>query len=435
MSGSETKQDIYGCRCLNVRVHVESTADERTSLENIQNVLQCTLGGLSAVEVGLNALVEVKPGSSVDRSIKVLRCLLCKSPVLYFKSENTRRISQQQMPEPHSEAFLDKEATDPTRGSQIKALPDYSGPFGVLLLSEFTSSSGGARATRLSTHIPREIQQKAAEYLQRQEEAKNERVREYIRAQDHALEQLKARTMDECAKLSDIINAAHPQPSATASTQNEPAALSGLAAMLRGGGGGGGALGRNPIMRTSPLDRRRGNSDDEYASDEADASGLYGLVDVVEPAGSLSARGMARRRRFGSHQSEEQSDDEESFGNFAQQPAGQRFSPVRMAPSQQQQQQRTGNLGQMLAGSVPIQIPTMTSGSLIGGRSLSRREFQQRVEEGERDRRREQIARELPRTFVPPHQLLDQIHENDADLFIGSKPRDSYGFGRRYAPG
>ncbi|KAJ2431125.1 hypothetical protein GGF41_000688 [Coemansia sp. RSA 2531] len=89
-----------------------------------------------------------------------------------------------------------------------------------------------------------------------------------------------------------------------------------------------------------------------------------------------------------------------------------------------------------MSGSMPRQIPLYGSSSLAGAHTLNRREYQQRVDEIEMQRRRQQMVRELPKTFVPPHQLMDRIHESGAtELLIGSKPRDSHAIGRRHAPG
>lgn len=34
---------VYSCPCLNVKIHVESTEAERAALEDIKDVLECTL--------------------------------------------------------------------------------------------------------------------------------------------------------------------------------------------------------------------------------------------------------------------------------------------------------------------------------------------------------------------------------------------------------
>ncbi|KAJ2378841.1 hypothetical protein GGI05_006677, partial [Coemansia sp. RSA 2603] len=263
----------------------------------------------------------------------------------------------------------------------------------------------------------------------RQEVAKNERVREYIHAQDRELELLQSRTMDECAMVAEIINAANPQKitSAPSAARRETGGSSGLAAMLRGGGTPASSIGRsNPLERSSSFDD---NSDDE------DVGGVFGLVDAM---GGMSTNASGSGRRMSTQNSDEFSDDndEAAFGNFEQMPAQAFPSTV---GGMHQQPSRGGGLGQMLAGSMPIQIPKFGGsvggvGSMLGGHSLSR-DMAMRAEDAEQGRRRERFARELPKTFVPPHKLLDKMYENDTDLVIGSKPRDSYGLGRRYAPG
>ncbi|KAJ2854846.1 hypothetical protein FB639_006308, partial [Coemansia asiatica] len=323
----------------------------------------------------------------------------------------------------------------PEQVVEIQKLPEYSEPFGILLLPEFRSAVQ-SRPAGAHAHVPREIQQKAAEYMQRQDIAKDERVREFIRQQDRALEATRNRTMDECALVADIINAVHPQTVPTPPVRREPTGSSGLAAMLRGSASGTSSSGSKVSngARHSPMDRRL---DAGQVSDD-DLGGVFGLADAVD---TMALRGSGAGRRanaFGTtqQQSDEFSNDEEeeAFGDFAQLPSHS-FAPVQMSRQQQPQQQRSGNLAPMLAGSMPIQIPTFGSGSMVGGHSLSRRDVHHRAEEVEQSRRKEQFARDLPKTFVPPHLLLDQMHENDTDLIIGSKPRDSYGFGRRYAPG
>ncbi|KAJ1877763.1 hypothetical protein LPJ57_003779 [Coemansia sp. RSA 486] len=327
---------------------------------------------------------------------------------------------------------------NPERVLEIQKSPEYSKPFGILLLPEFAN---GARSRPGGTHVPREIQQKATEFMQRQEIAKDERVREYIRAQDRALETVRNRTMDECALVADIINAVHPQTTAAPPVRREPSAASGLAAMLRGPTNGGSSSSRanNGASRQNPMDRRLGTIGNNGQNSDDELGGVFGLADAVDSMalrGGTSASSRRNNNAFGAQQPDDfsgndEDDEEEAFGDFAQLPPHS-FAPVQMTS---QQQQRGGNLAPMLAGSMPIQIPTFGSGSVVGGHSLSRRELQHRAEEIEQNRRKEQFTRDLPKTFVPPHQLLDQMHENDTDLIIGSKPRDSYGFGRRYAPG
>ncbi|KAI9504323.1 hypothetical protein GGI25_004380 [Coemansia spiralis] len=378
----------YACTCLNVRVHVQHTADERAALEDIANVLECTLDS-SAIQVELSALVEVVPGSSIERNISVVRCLLCKHSVLYFLTAATQ--AQRQMPAPFTTAYLSAEARDPPDVAASQVRPEYSQPFGVLLLSAFADVT----RPRQSAYTPREMQQKVAEFMQRQEAAKNERVREFIRAQDEELERVHRRTTDECSVLAEIISRAHPKAQ-TAQARAGHAGSSGLAAMLRGGVGA--------ARSGQPRGAHAGRPVD-IAEEPHVQAGLGHPVRSAEPPSRQSDEDYSD----GEH-------EEDRFDSHA-------------AP-------RTGsNLSQMLAGSMPIQIPRFGSSSLAGAHSLSRQEYQQRADEVEKSRRREQILRGLPKTFVPPHELMDQLHANDADLLIGSKPRDSYGLGRRHAPG
>ncbi|KAJ2435544.1 hypothetical protein GGF42_009034, partial [Coemansia sp. RSA 2424] len=129
--------------------------------------------------------------------------------------------------------------------------------------------------------------------------------------------------------------------------------------------------------------------------------------------------------------------EEPAFGNFDGAP--QRQSARNMSTRQDEREAAEasgGNLSQMMSGSMPRQIPPYGSSSLAGIHSLNRRENQQRADEKEMNRRRSQMVRGLPKTFVPPHQLMDRIHESGTtDLLIGSKPRDSHAIGRRHAPG
>ncbi|KAJ2722992.1 hypothetical protein GGI07_002948 [Coemansia sp. Benny D115] len=474
MSDDVRRGASYACCCLNVRVSVESTAESRSDLENIANVLECKLSAQSPIEVSLSTLVEVKPGSSVDRNINVLRCMLCKAPVLYFKAKRASSLSLLQlMPAEHSTGFLASETKDEEEIAKIQQEPEYSAAFGVLLLPEY---SGGRGRTRLGGHVPREIQQKVAVYVQRQETEKNERVRDYIREQDRLLEQLQSRAVEESAVVADILSAVHPQSLAVSSIQRGPGAgagaASGLAAMLRGSAtvandrpGAGGALDRRTAAAVADADVDGngigdGGEDDDDEDDEDDVFNGPPAFGALDPANSISARGLTSRRQHKQrYQSISEDEEDEDDGNSAgaedydafnaEQPVGSFIPRPAMSLAAGHHHQKHpiqgaqhgarggggGNLGHVLAGSMPIQIPTLASGSLFGGHSLSRRELNQRADDNEHGRRREQIARDIPRTFVPPHMLMDQIHEDDADLFIGSKPRDSYGFGRRYAPG
>ncbi|KAJ2793418.1 hypothetical protein H4R21_005906 [Coemansia helicoidea] len=96
-----------------------------------------------------------------------------------------------------------------------------------------------------------------------------------------------------------------------------------------------------------------------------------------------------------------------------------------------------GNLSQMLvtAGSMPVQIPAFGSSSLSADPFMSRRQMVQHSDEMEMRRRRQKMMRGMPSTFIPPHKLMDSIHENDGEMPVGSKPRDAYPMSRRHAPG
>ncbi|KAJ2778034.1 hypothetical protein GGI15_004308, partial [Coemansia interrupta] len=295
------------------------------------------------------------------------------------------------MPEPHSEGYIASEAKNSDEVLQIQKRPEYSEPFGVLLLPEFRSKQPQSRSRLGGAHVSRELQQRATEFLQRQEVAKNERVREYIHAQDRELEILQGRTMDECAMVAEIINAAHPQkiPNAPSAARRDAGGSSGLAAMLRGG------TPTSSVGRSNPLQRR--SSFDENSDDE-DVGGVFGLVDAM---GGMSTNASGSGRRMSSQNSDDFSDedDEAAFGNFEQMPA-QAFPST--LGGMRQQPARGGGLGQMLAGSMPIQIPKFGGsvggvGSMLGGHSLSR-DMAMRAEDAEQGRRRERFAKELPKS-------------------------------------
>ncbi|KAJ1938854.1 hypothetical protein FBU59_004311 [Linderina macrospora] len=110
----EQSQHIYSCACLNVRVHATSVAEQLAPLEDIAGVRQCYLAS-KAVEVAQGKLLEIKPASSIDRSISVARCLVCKSPVIYFRNPQLSSASsavllgqqQAKLPLTGSPVFLD----------------------------------------------------------------------------------------------------------------------------------------------------------------------------------------------------------------------------------------------------------------------------------------------------------------------------------------
>ncbi|KAJ2688789.1 hypothetical protein IWW39_001930 [Coemansia spiralis] len=466
-SSGNDAEGPFACGCLNLRVYTQTTSDKRSVFEDISDVLECQLGS-EAVRVELRALVEVKPGSSIDPNISVVRCLLCKQAVLYYKPANPSSMpstQQRQMPLAYSHAYLAKEAMDPKTVRESMKVSEYSEPFGVLLRPEFVGGSGA----RGSGHVPRDINQKVGEYMQRKEAAKNERVHEFIRAQDQALERLRRRATDECHIIADIVSQAQPQALGSqggASSRKDSVESSGLAAMLRGRSHSNvGSLpapsigGRmpNPFARSGAdvFKHGRGTEADgvfDLDDDDDDEAGMLrgGLQEVgnstVSPAGFRHVSGGAFGRGFGnrrtsSRQSDEHSDDferdEPAFGNFDEGRMGARFSGLNVTQQQRPEERPGGgNLSQMLSGSMPRRIPTYGSSSLAGAYTLNRREHQQRADEKEMNRRREQMVRELPKTFVPPHQLMDRIHESgSSDLLIGSKPRDSHAIGRRHAPG
>ncbi|KAJ2738048.1 hypothetical protein H4R23_001420 [Coemansia sp. Cherry 401B] len=389
-------------------------------------------------------LVEIKPGSSIDPNINVVRCLLCKAQVLYFKNASAQASTasllpptpqQKQLPSAHAVVYLAKDTKDPQAVEESEKMAEYSEPFGVLLLDSVV----GAVRPRAGAHIPRELQQKVSGHMQQRESQRDERVRSYIRAQDEELERERQRTREQCSIVAEIISQVHPQQTAAPASgaRKSGGGVSGLAAMLRGGTGGGNS---NSVSETSsnPFARGVGSytgsagrlhagapgsvSDDDFDLDDQDFSAIG-----VQPGQRMGGLGQQLGRKASGRQSDENSDaerDEGAFGNF----------DSAAARAGVQTQRAGGNLSQMLAGSMPIQIP-MYGSSLTGELSMSRREYHQRADEMEMNRRREQMLRGMPKTFVPPHQLMDSIHENDTDMVIGSKPRDSYGMSRRQAPG
>ncbi|KAJ2541201.1 hypothetical protein EV175_006164, partial [Coemansia sp. RSA 1933] len=410
----------------------------------------------------LSTLVEVVPGSSIDRKISAVRCLLCKSHVAYFESPSPASQSastiphapagQRQMPAPFTTVYLPKTTKSPEEVRTSMEQAEYSKPFGVLLHPEIVDIS----RPRHSVHISREMQQKSAEFMQKQETDKNERVRDFIRTQDEELERIHRRTTDECSILADIISKAHPQsPVTTQPAQQGRAGSSGLAAMLRGGSSGIGSGGSNTppkgisgsLSGSGTLPFATTPSRGPISRPGIGHGDLFDH-DLNDGGSRRSAAHGTIGKQIGSRQSDGYSDDleneEHEFGEFDE-GDGAHISPSLAVPGAANQQQGLGvrtnndnsNLGQMLAGSMPIQIPRFGSSSLAaGGYSMNRQEYQQRVDEMDMSRRREQMLRGLPKTFVPPHELMNQLHDNDIDmLLVGSKPRDSYGVGRRHAPG
>ncbi|KAJ2824356.1 hypothetical protein GGI24_003429 [Coemansia furcata] len=383
---------------------------------------------------------------------------------------------QRPLPPAYSVGYLAKEAMDPNAVRESMKMSEYSEAFGVLLQAAFVGSAASGSGVRGSGggHVPRELQVKVGEFMQHSEAAKNERVHEFIRAQDQALERVRRRATDECNIIAEIVNQVQPQGQqqalggqGVASSHKDSAGSSGLAAMLRGRSHSsvgslpapsiGGRM-ANPFARQSadPSSRYGRGTDADgtfYLEDDDDGAagmlpgGLQGVANnTASPAGFRHVAGGIFGRTFGarrtsSRQSDEHSDDferdEPAFGNFDEGRIGARLSALNVSQQQQQHEQRPGgNLSQMLSGSMPRQIPAYGSSSFAGSHTLNRRESQQRADELEMNRRRDQMVRALPKTFVPPHQLMDRIHESgSADMLIGSKPRDSHAIGRRHAPG
>ncbi|KAI8318833.1 hypothetical protein GQ54DRAFT_299813 [Martensiomyces pterosporus] len=333
---------------------------------------------------------------------------------------------------------------DPAAVKDGEKAAEYSQSFGVLLLPHITRDI----RPRASTHIPLDMRHRITEYLEKEETAKNERVREFAKAQEEKLDKLRQATMDECSVIAEIINVVNPQSPTIAAARKDSAGASGLAAMLRAGGGGSSVrTGPNPFARPAASGfgmpaRLRSNDDDGdiFDLDEDFQTGLP----------PPESRG---RRVTADHQSDEYSEDleheENDFGHFGESSGNLSTNPLQQYQAQDvissrvnvpQQQATASGLGTLMSGSMPQKIPTFGSigaggSSFTAGPSLTRREYQMKADEKEMSRRKKEAARGIPKTFVPPHELLDRIHEQDSDLLIGSKPRDSYGWNRKYAPG
>ncbi|KAJ2849938.1 hypothetical protein IWW36_002287 [Coemansia brasiliensis] len=435
-----SESQVYSCTCLNVRAYVQAASSERVALEDTADVLECTLDS-RAIQVALSWLVEVKGGSSIDPNINSVRCLLCKTPLLYFRNDSqpaalgALRPQQQQkaLPEADSTVYMSKEAKDEQAMLASERAEEYSEAFGVMLLSNVVDQV----RVRSNVHIPRELQQKVTGYMQKLEAERDERVREFIRAQDEELERTRQRTKEQSKIVAEIVDKLHPQQQAPVSPgmHKGTAGTSGLAAMLRGSTGGGGmeAAGANPLARGSSYtgaQRLHGPahsfSDDELDLEDETAFSAMGAIPPRSSQGGLG-RHLGQRTNSGRSQlSDALEREEDAFGDFSSEQTG--------AASGVNMQRPGGNLSQMLAGSMPIQIPAFGS-SLTNDISLSRREHRQRADEIEMSRRREQILRGMPKTFVPPHQLMNQIDNDSSEMIVGSKPRDLYGMPRRHAPG
>ncbi|KAJ1762286.1 hypothetical protein LPJ54_005883, partial [Coemansia sp. RSA 1824] len=163
----------------------------------------------------LSTLVEIKQGSSIDPNIKMVRCLLCKAPVLYFKTQSGQSLQgmqqSKQMPAAYTTVYLTNETKDPQAVEESQKMVEYSEPFGAVLLSAYVGEARGRMA-----HVPRELQQRVSRYMQQQETLRDERVREYIRAQDAELERVRQQTREQSSIVAEIINKVHPQTAATA---------------------------------------------------------------------------------------------------------------------------------------------------------------------------------------------------------------------------
>ncbi|KAJ2449722.1 hypothetical protein EV183_004735 [Coemansia sp. RSA 2336] len=432
-----SESQVYSCTCLNVRAYVQTASSERTALEDTADVLECTLDS-RAIQVALSWLVEVKGGSSIDPNINSVRCLLCKAPLLYFRNESqpaalgALRLQQQQkaLPEADSTVYISKEAKDEQAMLESEKAEEYSEAFGVVLLSSVVDQV----RVRSNVHIPRELQQKVTGYMQKLEAERDERVREFIRAQDEKLERMRQRTKEQSKVVAEIVDKLHPQQQAPVSPgmHKGVAGTSGLAAMLRGSTGVE-AAGSNPLARGSSYTgaQRLHGPAHSFSDDELDLEDdtTFSAMGAIPPRSSQRGLGqhLGQRTNSGRSQlSDALEREENAFGDFSSEQTG--------APGGVTMQRPGGNLSQMLAGSMPIQIPAFGS-SLTNDLSLSRREYRQRADEIEMSRRREQMLRGMPKTFVPPHQLMSQIDDDSSEMIVGSKPRDLYGMPRRHAPG
>ncbi|KAJ2760803.1 hypothetical protein IWQ57_006210, partial [Coemansia nantahalensis] len=369
----------------------------------------------------LGALAEVKKGSSIDPNISAVRCLLCKSAVAYFRRADAvsmprgsyqlpHQLEQQQqqrrhMPAPQTTVYLAKDVKDAQAIREGERASTYAEPFGVVLDPEVVGVPRGA------VHIPRDLQQRATEYMRQQETEKNNRIRAFVQEQDAALERLRALTVEQSRAVAHLVAQTIKEPAP--SVRSVSGATSGLAAMLRSSGSGPGSSAQmsNPfahgaVPRNSHSDEEEGGEDDLYLQ----GSGEFNSM--LEPRRS---RPVAMRRT-----PSQSGDESELDGGDETQRGG-----------------HGGNLSQMLvtAGSMPVQIPAFGSSSLSADPFMSRRQMVQHSDEMEMRRRRQKMMRGMPSTFIPPHKLMDSIHENDGEMPVGSKPRDAYPMSRRHAPG
>ncbi|KAJ2805778.1 hypothetical protein H4R20_001956, partial [Coemansia guatemalensis] len=308
---------------------------------------------------------------------------------------------------------------DPAAVAETQQMEEYSQPFEVLLQPSVT----GVSTSRPGTHIPRELQQKVSEFMRQQETAKSERVRAFVREQDAEIERLQQQTTLQCGIVADIISKVHPQQLQGIASARNSGGSSGLAAMLRSSGPA--EARANPLLRPP----RPSRDEDEEA---LDGSGEFGFdVGALSSGGITGGVRQMSLHASSSKQSDDYSDPEHSEGGFGAFDEG---PPVTSGMTTQPS--REGNLSQMLAGSMPIQIPMYGgASSLAADPVMSRREYNRRADEREMNRRREQMVRQMPKTFVPPHKLMESIDESSSEIVIGSKPRDLYNMPRRHAPG
>ncbi|KAJ1930813.1 hypothetical protein FBU59_006925 [Linderina macrospora] len=207
--------------------------------------------------------------------------------------------------------------------------------------------------------------------------------------------------------------------------------------MLRGQSSGGASGLGGTLAHSGPRIGGNRGTLGGIPSVDVDDRDVFDLDDDIQSPGlqqPSAIPGFGRRNM--SRQSDDYSEDldadddssiiaaeERGFGNFG--------SPGLNMP---QRTDTSGITASAHIGSLPVQIP-LFSGSMVGSSSLSRREINKRVGEREMNKRREENIKKIPKTFVPPHELIQQLYDRESDMLSGSKPRDSYGWSRRQAPG
>lgn len=353
-----------------------------------------------------------------------------------------QRPSQIAMPTAGDIGYLAGSTIDAEKFSKQKKHKGYSEPFGVVLSSDYV----GNPSNNQNIHIPRELQLKANDHLQKMEVEKNERVRQYIRQQDKLLEEMREQTAKESNIVADMISRVHPQSSSATggsrhgvegSRGSGAGTSSGLAAMLRGRSGSNVAIGMNPFDR-KPQPSKNEDGDDDDTGPLGINDENVGRLNSAHRVATNSSHTSGVSHQSGSHYSSasDADNDEASFGHFDADDDHQ--SPIPKPHQRKRGISDGGHLKQMLAGSMPIQIPQFGSrgGGFVGGKSLSNKEYQQRMDELKASQRREQVLKGMPKTFVPPHELMDRLHQEDSEeMLIGSKPRDPQAIARRHAPG